>query len=72
MLIHYTLQKTRSVDIGVFDQRGRRVAAIADGIIPAGNHAAVWNAKRAPAAVYVCRVSIDGMEGWAGKIVVGR
>lgn len=68
----YSLNNSRHLSMNLFDQRGRRIAAIVDGIIPAGNHVAVWNAKRFPSGMYVCRVAIDGMENWAGEIIVGK
>jgi hypothetical protein len=71
-VLNCTLRDARQVSMNIFDQRGRRIAAIAAGIIQPGGHAAVWSAKRAPAGVYVCRISLDGIEGWAGKIVVGK
>jgi non-reducing end alpha-L-arabinofuranosidase len=71
-VIGYALQHTRRVSVTILDQRGRRIAAIIDGIIPAGRHEAVWDAKRVPAGVYVCRVAMDGMEGWTGRIVIGK
>jgi hypothetical protein len=70
--ISYALQGTRRVSMNIVDQRGRQVASIVDGVMLAGRHEAAWNAKRVPAGVYVCRVSIDGMEEWAGKIMVGK
>ncbi|MGA2506260.1 MAG: arabinofuranosidase catalytic domain-containing protein [Chitinispirillaceae bacterium] len=71
-VISYVLQDARRVSMNVFDQQGRRVAAIVNGVIAAGRHEAVWDAKRVPAGVYVCRTAIDGMEGWTGKIVIGK
>jgi acetyl esterase/lipase len=71
-IVSYTLHDARRVSITIVDQRGRKIATVSNGIIAAGRRAAVWDAKRVPAGVYVCRASIDGMEGWAGKIVVGR
>ena len=71
-VISYTLRDARRVGINIFDEQGRRVAAIVDGIISAGRHEAVWNAKRVPAGVYVCRTAIDGRDGWTGRIVIGK
>jgi non-reducing end alpha-L-arabinofuranosidase len=68
----FALQCARRVSVDIFDQQGRRVAELVSGVMPAGRHAAVWNAKRVRAGVYVCRVSIDGMQGWAEKIIVGN
>jgi hypothetical protein len=71
-VISYSLQHARRVSVNILDQRGRRIAAVADGIVPAGRHEAVWDAKRVRAGVYICRVEIDGMEEWAGRIIVGK
>jgi hypothetical protein len=71
-VISYTLQDARRVSMNIVDQRGRQIAAIVNGVIPAGRHEAVWNAKRVPAGVYIYRVSIDGLEGWTGKSVMGK
>jgi hypothetical protein len=71
-VIRYTLQSARRVSMNIVDQRGRRIAVVVDGVIPAGRHEAVWNAKRIPAGVYIWRIAIDGKEGWAGRIVIGK
>jgi hypothetical protein len=71
-VIGYAVQRAGPVSITVLDQRGRRIAAVVDGIVSAGRHEAVWDARRIPAGVYMCRVAIDGMEGWTGKIVIGK
>jgi hypothetical protein len=71
-VVSYALQDARRVSMYIVDQRGRQIAAIVNGVIPAGRHEAVWDANRIPAGVYICRVSIDGLEGWTGKIVIGK
>jgi non-reducing end alpha-L-arabinofuranosidase len=71
-VISYTLQDARRVSMSIVDQQGRQIAAIVNGTVSAGRHEAVWNAKRVPAGVYICRIAIDGMEGWTGKIIVGK
>ena len=71
-IIGYAVQHTQRVSVHILDQRGRRIAAVANGIFQAGLHEAVWDASRVPAGVYVCRVAIDGMNGWTGKIVIGK
>jgi hypothetical protein len=71
-VISYTMQDARLVSMNIFNQQGRRVAAIVDGIIFAGRHEAVWNTKRIPAGVYVWRIMVDGRNGLTGKIVVGK
>jgi non-reducing end alpha-L-arabinofuranosidase len=71
-VISYTLKDARHVNMTIFDQRGRRIGSIVDGIIPAGRHKAVWDAKRVPAGVYIVRMTIDGRNGWAGRIIAGK
>jgi non-reducing end alpha-L-arabinofuranosidase len=71
-LISYTLQRAQHVSVTILDQRGRKIATVADGVFPAGRHETVWNAGRVPAGVYVYRVATEGIEGWSGKIVVGK
>jgi non-reducing end alpha-L-arabinofuranosidase len=71
-VITYTLQDQRRVDIDVFDQQGRQIASIVSGVCSAGRHKAMWNAKRAPAGVYVCRMAVDGHAGAAEKIIVQK
>jgi non-reducing end alpha-L-arabinofuranosidase len=71
-VIGYALQEARRVSVNIFDQRGRRIAGIINGMVPAGRHEAVWDAKRVPVGVYVCRTVIDGLGGWTGKIVAGK
>jgi hypothetical protein len=71
-VISYALQDARRVSVTIVDQRGRRIAEIVNGVMAAGRHEAVWNAKRVPAGVYIWRITVDGNDGWAGKIIVGR
>jgi hypothetical protein len=71
-VIGYAVPNTRWVSVNVLDQRGSRIATIANGVFPAGRHEAYWDARRVPAGVYVCTVEMDGREAWAGKIVVGK
>jgi hypothetical protein len=71
-VINYTLQDARHVSMNVYNQQGRHIAAIVNGVMPAGTHEAVWDAKRIPAGVYICRTAIDGLEGWTGKIVIEK
>lgn len=70
--ISYTLPDSRRVSITIFDQQGKRIATIANGVFPAGMHEAVWDAKRAPAGAYIYRTSIDGVKDFTGKIILGK
>jgi non-reducing end alpha-L-arabinofuranosidase len=71
-VIQYTLQDAGRVRVDIFDQRGRRIASIVDGIITSGRHDAVWDATRVPVGVYVWRIMVDGRNGLTGKIVAGK
>jgi hypothetical protein len=66
------LHDARRVSMNIVDLQGRQIAAIFDGVIPAGLHEAVWNARQVPAGVYVWRIEIDGRDSWSGKMVLGR
>lgn len=71
-VISYTLQDARHVSMNIFDGQGKQIASLVDGVISAGRHEAVWNAKQVPAGVYISKVAIEGMEGWTGKIIIGK
>jgi len=60
------------VSLDVVDLRGRRVASVVNGLVSAGQHQAVWNARGMPSGIYVARLSVDGRENWTGKIVLGE
>jgi hypothetical protein len=71
-VISYALHEVGRVHMNVFDQQGRRIASIVNGIITAGRHEAAWDAKRVPAGIYFWKMSVDGRDAEAGKIVVGK
>jgi hypothetical protein len=71
-VINYYLQKARHVNMNVFDQQGRRVAVINSGMKAAGEHKLFWDARQQPSGVYVAQVMLDGRNGWAEKIIVGK
>jgi len=71
-IIGYVLQDARRVSMNIFDQRGRQVAAIVNGVVAAGRHEAVWDTKRVTAGVYICRIVVDNKDRRAGKIIVGK
>jgi non-reducing end alpha-L-arabinofuranosidase len=70
--IRYTMHDAGYVSMNIVDQRGRRIASIIDGIIPAGRHEAVWDMSRITAGVYILRLAIDGRDGGTGRIVIGK
>jgi hypothetical protein len=71
-VIGYALQDARRVNVNIVDLQGRHIAEIVSGVMPAGRHSAVWAAKRVQTGIYIWRILIDGRDGAAGKIVVGK
>ncbi len=71
-VISYALKGARRVSMNIVDQRGRRIAVIVNGVVSAGRHEAVWDAKRVPAGVYFVRIAIGDREGCTEKIVIGK
>ena len=53
----YTLSRPSPVEVAVFDLLGRRVATLAEGIRPAGQHRAVWEAATLPPGLYLLRLT---------------
>ena len=71
-VIDYALQDARRVNVKIVDQRGRRVAEIAGGVMAAGSHEAIWDTKQVPAGVYFWRMTLNGRDERAGKIIVEK
>jgi hypothetical protein len=78
-LLRYTLGGEATIRLSVFDIGGREVAVLADGRRAAGDHAVRWDASRAPAGAYVCRLvelrvdgSVEGSRQVARKLLVVR
>jgi hypothetical protein len=71
-VISYSLPEVGRVSMTIFDQRGRRIASVVDGVVTAGRHQAVWDAKQVPAGVYFWKATIDGRDKAAGKLVAGK
>ena len=63
--LEYTLHRSGSANLSVYDLRGRRVRVLRDGWHPAGSHGAVWDGRddagqASAAGVYVYRLESDG------------
>ncbi len=71
-VISYALQNAGRVSINIFDPQGRHIAAIFDGIIPAGPHESVWDTKSVHAGIYICKMAIEGQAEGTGRIVIGK
>ena len=70
--ISYAVEHAARVSICVIDPHGRLAAVVVNGTVPQGRHESVWNTKRVRPGAYVCRVSIDGQDREAEKIIVER
>jgi len=65
--IDLTLSRPRSVDVGVFDLAGRRVATLTRGMLEAGTHSLVWDGRDdrgagAIAGMYFVHARGEGLE----------
>ncbi len=63
--VAFTLDRAEPVTVAVFDAGGRRVAILAEGVLPAGRHERIWDGTdargaRAAAGVYMIRLSAPG------------
>lgn len=57
--INYTITKTSSITLELYDILGKKVETLASTIQPAGSYQINWNASEYPSGVYFCRLSID-------------
>jgi len=55
----YRLAEAGRVRLTIHDPRGRQVATLVDGVMPAGRHQAAWNGEGASSGVYFARLD-DG------------
>lgn len=69
--ISFEIPETRHVSVTVFDMLGREVATLVDGVVPAGSHAAVFNAADQPNGIYLYRVRA-GDASQSGRMVLAR
>ncbi len=54
--IQYSLAKPSIVSIDIFDILGRRIETVSKGIMPAGEHKAIWDASGQASGIYFCRI----------------
>jgi hypothetical protein len=72
-IVRFALPASERVGLGVYDIRGRLVATLADGVLPAGPHELTWSGRdsggeEVPAGVYFVRLS-TARETLAERIV---
>ena len=66
----FTLSEPADVRLTVYDALGRRVATLAEGAQPAGEHAATWGTGL-PAGIYVVRFEAGG-KAWTERVTLVR
>jgi|WetSurMetagenome_2_1015567.scaffolds.fasta_scaffold11346_3 hypothetical protein len=54
--IKYSLPIQSTVAIEIFDLLGRKIETLQEGIMPAGNHQAIWNASGQMSGIYLYRI----------------
>ncbi|MEM1043228.1 MAG: alpha-amylase family glycosyl hydrolase [Bacteroidota bacterium] len=69
--IGYTLAAPSAVRLEVYDVLGRRVAVLADGLLPAGTHRAVLDGSSLPSGTYVVRLTA-GADSATQKLLLLR
>jgi len=70
-LITFSLDAVASVELGLFDLRGRRWRSVIEGTYPAGMNTLVLEAGELPAGIYLLRLSAGGEQKGA-KIALVR
>lgn len=55
-VVPFALPSRERVRVVIVDLLGRPVATLVDGVLPAGEHRAVWHADRVATGVYFCRM----------------
>jgi|GEM_PF-4810083 len=60
--IRYALPKASHVNLVVYSVTGERVATLVDETSSAGEHTVCWDGGDAPAGLYFCHLSADGIE----------
>ena len=58
--VRFTLEKNDVVDLSVYDLLGRTVASLAEGMISAGEHEAVFAGNGLASGMYICRLRSGG------------
>ncbi|MCH8327546.1 MAG: tandem-95 repeat protein [Candidatus Marinimicrobia bacterium] len=59
--IRFDLPETSDLELVIYDMRGRRIAILSQGSVPAGYHQVVWNGRdrfgrNAPSGIYIARM----------------
>jgi minor extracellular serine protease Vpr len=73
--VDYAVPHTSHITLGLYDMQGRRIATLADGLMSAGRHQAVWNGmaggRSASPGIYFLRLQGPGVS-FSRRLVVTR
>jgi len=69
-IIEFALPKEEEISFVVYDVLGRKVAELAEGVYPAGNHRLTWNASEYATGVYFCVLQTPGISISRKMVVV--
>jgi hypothetical protein len=72
MFLRYALPKAGRVCVNVFDEQGRTVAKLVDKVISFGNHETFWDTGNVKAGIYLWKITLDGRDEGAGRVIVER
>ena len=72
----FGLPREASIDLAVYDPRGRRVRELIRGTVPAGDRTVTWNGldqagRRVPNGLYLYRLRVEGRV-LSGRLVLAR
>lgn len=65
--LSFTLQTASKAELTVYNALGRVVATVLNGRLPAGEHAAYWNASEHPSGIYIIHL-IAGSQSTTAKV----
>jgi hypothetical protein len=68
--INYALPELAKVKLAVYDVTGRQVAILVDGMMPAGEHQALFNAATLASGVYFCKLSANNFNDTMKMVLV--
>jgi hypothetical protein len=69
--LRFDLPAASRVSLEIYDVRGRHVATLVDGLVPAGHQSAVWHSGPRPGGVYFARLKAGSRE-ISRKLVIVR
>ena len=68
--IQYTVPKSGTVRLEIFDIHGQVVDVLVDGVVTAGDHLQVWNSASRASGTYFYRLTFEGMSKTKSMVLV--